>query len=174
MNNLKRIRELYGATQDAVASAIGVNRVTVANWENGNSMPTSSNRERLSLYYGVGPEYFFEKNLDANVRQMIINCSVHAKKVVEQSAGKKSKEEEFRRAFESLTFSDAMRDYMLSMKMLLAVAERGGTDELKTALLINEKMGARLKIIVSLKEGEEKEDTPSLRELMTQLKFGDS
>ena len=39
MNNLKEIRELYGSTQEAVASAINVNRVTVANWENGNSNP---------------------------------------------------------------------------------------------------------------------------------------
>lgn len=62
---------------------------------------------------------------------------------------------------------------MISMKVLLAVAEKGSTEELKTALLINEKMGARLKMIVSLKEAEEEEDTPSLRELMNQLKFGD-
>lgn len=173
MNNLKLIRELYGATQDAVASAIGVNRVTVANWENSNSLPSNSNKEKLSLYYGIGPEYFFDLALDANIRQMVIECGTHARQVVEQSAGRKNKENDFRSAFESILFSDAMRDYMISMKVLLAVAEKGSTEELKTALLINEKMGARLKMIVSLKEAEEEEDTPSLRELMNQLKFGD-
>ena len=44
MNNLKEICELYGSTQKAVASAINVNRVTVANWENGNSTASSSNQ----------------------------------------------------------------------------------------------------------------------------------
>ena len=34
MNNLKKIREIYGATQEHVANALGVNRVTIANWEN--------------------------------------------------------------------------------------------------------------------------------------------
>ena len=35
MNNIKIIREIYGATQEQVAQAIGVNRVTVSNWEVG-------------------------------------------------------------------------------------------------------------------------------------------
>ena len=48
MNNLRIIRELYGATQEQVAQAINVNRVTVANWENGTSVASSSNREKLS------------------------------------------------------------------------------------------------------------------------------
>ena len=38
MNNLKLIREIYGATQEQIAEAIGVNRVTVANWEIGASV----------------------------------------------------------------------------------------------------------------------------------------
>ena len=35
INNLKQIREIYGATQEQIARALSVNRVTVANWENG-------------------------------------------------------------------------------------------------------------------------------------------
>ena len=38
INNLRQIREIYGATQEQVAKAIAVNRVTVANWEAGNSV----------------------------------------------------------------------------------------------------------------------------------------
>ena len=59
MNNLKEIREIYGATQEVVAAAINVNRVTVANWENGNSVASGSNQEKLSIYYGIGPEFFY-------------------------------------------------------------------------------------------------------------------
>ena len=59
MNNLKIIRELYGATQEQVAKAINVNRVTVANWENGTSVASSSNQEKLSFYYGIGSEFFY-------------------------------------------------------------------------------------------------------------------
>ena len=31
-NNFKQIREIYGATQDEVSKAIGVNRATVSQW----------------------------------------------------------------------------------------------------------------------------------------------
>ena len=50
MNNLKEIREMYGATQEEIASAIGVNRVTVANWELGKSTPSSANQEKSVLW----------------------------------------------------------------------------------------------------------------------------
>ena len=62
-NNLKQIREIYGATQEQIAEAISVNRVTVANWEAGNSVASGSNREKLSIYYGIGPEFFYDKEL---------------------------------------------------------------------------------------------------------------
>lgn len=68
INNLRQIREIYGATQEQVAKAIAVNRVTVANWEAGNSIASSANREKLSLYYGIGPEYFMI-NLSMRMRR---------------------------------------------------------------------------------------------------------
>ena len=61
MNNLKKIREIYGATQEHVANAVGVNRVTIANWENGSSLASATNREKLSIFYGIGPEFFYDK-----------------------------------------------------------------------------------------------------------------
>ena len=74
MNNLKQIRELYGATQEQIAQAINVNRVTVANWENGTSVASSSNQEKLSIYYGIGPEYFYEKELDEVAKKIVTSC----------------------------------------------------------------------------------------------------
>ena len=49
INNLKQIREIYGATQEQIARALSVNRVTVANWENGSTTASSANREKMSM-----------------------------------------------------------------------------------------------------------------------------
>ena len=166
MNNLKQIRELYGATQEQIASAINVNRVTVANWESGNSVAFSSNQERLSIYYGVGPEYFYEKELDETARQILLNTAAKAREIVVKSDGKKNKEEDFRHTFERLTFQEAMGRYMLSMKLLLATADSGELSKLKTASLINKKMGDRLEAIIKLREDEAVSGGPSLFELL--------
>ena len=62
MNNLKSIREIYGITQDEIATAINVNRATISNWENSDEKRASNaNLEKLSLFYGIGPEYFYEQ-----------------------------------------------------------------------------------------------------------------
>ena len=70
-NNLKQIREIYGATQEQIAEAISVNRVTVANWESGNSVASGSNREKLSIYYGIGPEFFYDKELTEDAKEYL-------------------------------------------------------------------------------------------------------
>lgn len=166
MNNFKQIRELYGATQEQIASAISVNRVTVANWESGSSVASSSNQEKLSIYYGIGPEYFYEKELDETARQLLLNSAAKAREVVAKSDGKKNKEEDFRQTFENLTFQEAMSRYMFSMKLLLATADSGELSKLKTASLINKKMGDRLEAIIKLREAEDNSDGPSLFELL--------
>lgn len=169
MNNLKQIRELYGATQEQISSAINVNRVTVANWESGNSVASSSNQEKLSIYYGIGPEYFYEKELDETARQILLNIAAKAREIVAKSDGKKNKEEDFRRTFENLTFQEAMSRYMLSMKLLLATADSGELGKLKTASLINKKMGDRLEAIIKLREEEVASEGPSLYELLGEV-----
>lgn len=169
MNNLKQIRELYGATQEQIASAINVNRVTVTNWENGNSIASSSNQERLSIYYGIGPEYFYEKELDDTARQALLGTAAKARELVAKSDGKMNKEEDFRRTFESLTFQEAMSRYMLSMKLLLVTADSGELSKLKTASLINKKMGDRLEAIIKLREAENASEGPSLFELLGEV-----
>lgn len=168
MNNLKQIREIYGATQEQIAEALAVNRVTVANWESGNSTASSGNREKLSIYFGIAPEYFYEKELDDIAKQLIINTAAKAKSLTEQSSGKLNKEADFHEFFESLTFQDAMDRYMISMKMLLATADSGKLQKLKTASLINKKMGERLDAIIELREKEATSDEPSLFALLNE------
>lgn len=169
MNNLKQIRELYGATQEQIAQAINVNRVTVANWESGTSVASSSNREKLSIYYGIGPEYFYEKALDDEARQLVLDTSARAQELAKESEGKRVKEQDFQKMFESITFKQAMEQYMFSMKMLLATADSGELDKLKTAALINKKMGARLDAIIDLREQEANSDEPSLFDLIERV-----
>lgn len=169
MNNFKQIRELYGATQEQIASAINVNRVTVANWESGSSVASNSNRERLSIYYGIGPEYFYEKELDEIARQNLLNTAAKAREIVAKSEGKKSKEEDFSQIFENLTFQEAMSRYMFSMKLLLATADSGELSKLKTAFLINKKMGDRLDAIIKLREAEVDAGEPSLFDLLGEV-----
>ena len=169
MNNLKLIRELYGATQEQVATAINVNRVTVANWENDNSVASNSNQEKLSLYYGIGPEFFYKKDLSDDARQLIIDTSAKARRIVEASEGTRNKENDFHKAFESITFKEAMQQYMFSMKLLLATADQGEIDKLETALLINEKMGSRLESVIALRKDEMNNGEPSLKELLDKI-----
>lgn len=170
MNNLKLIRELYGATQEQVATAINVNRVTVANWENGSSVASNSNQEKMSIYYGIGPEYFYKKELDALAQQAVMDTSAKAREIVEETKGTRNKEDDFHRMFETMSFSKAMRRYMFSMKMLLATADDGDLDKLRTALQINRKMGNRLESLISLREEEAHSGEPSLGELLEQIK----
>ncbi len=169
MNNLKQIREIYGSTQEEIASAINVNRVTVANWENGLSKVSSGNQEKLSIYYGIGPEYFYEKDLSDEVKSMIRNTAAKAKEIEEKTNGERKKSEEFNEMFANLTFDKAMKRYMISMKMLLATADTGELEKLETAALINKKMGDRLDAIIELRKKEEASNDLSLFELMDKM-----
>ena len=169
-NNLKEIRELYGATQEAVASAINVNRVTVANWENGNSTASSSNQEKLSIYYGIGPEFFYEKELTEEAKELVLKTSAHARELVKKSNGTCSKENDFHEMFEALSFSEAISRYVISMKLLLATTDKADLEKLKAAALVNEKMGKRLQAIIEMREAEEADpEQKSLFDLIEEI-----
>lgn len=168
-NNLKRIREIYGATQEQIARALSVNRVTVANWESGSTVASNANREKMSIYYGIGPEFFYEQELSEDAKQQILRTAEKERNVVKQSDGHKNKQEDFQRMFRELTFDRIMQDYMISMKMLLAKADDADMDKLRTALTINQKMGKRLESIIKLREEEDGAGDISLLELMEQL-----
>lgn len=166
INNLKQIREIYGATQEQIARALSVNRVTVANWENGSTTAFSANREKMSIYYGVGPEFFYEQELTEQAKQAIRQTAEREQAIVSQSNGKDNKPEDFHELFETVSFSRVMQDYMITMKILLAKVDDADLDTLRTALTINQKMGRRLAAIVSLREEEERSGDVPLTELM--------
>lgn len=48
-----------GMSQEAVASAVGANRVTVSRWENGSAVPTLVKGLRLAEVLGVDPFELF-------------------------------------------------------------------------------------------------------------------
>lgn len=54
---LRSLRERAGATQDEVAEACDISRVTLARYENGSRMPVIKNAARLAKYYGVKTDY---------------------------------------------------------------------------------------------------------------------
>lgn len=172
INNLKEIREIYGATQEQIARALSVNRVTVANWESGSTVASNANREKMSMYYGIGPEFFYEQELTDEVRQLLKRTAEKERAVVSQSEGHKNKQEDFQKMFRELTFDRVMKDYMMTMKMLLAKADEADLDKLRTALTINKKMGNRLESIIKLREEEDEADGMSLFDLMERLNEG--
>lgn len=169
VNNLKQIREIYGATQEQIARALSVNRVTVANWENSSTTASSANREKMSMYYGIGPEFFYEQELTDEIKQLIRRTAEREQDIVSQSNGKESKPEDFHDLFEALSFDRVMRDYMMTMKILLAKVDDADLDTLRTALTINRKMGKRLEAIIKLREEEEETGEATLFDLMEQL-----
>ena len=168
-NNLKQIREIYGATQEQIARALSVNRVTVANWENGSTMASSANREKMSMYYGIGPEFFYEQELTEQVKLMIRQTAEKERAIVSQSEGKENKPEDFHQLFEAISFDSVMQDYMMFTKLLLAKADDTDLETLRTALVINKKMGKRLEVIVNLREEEESNGDVPLADLLNSL-----
>ena len=172
INNLKLIREIYGATQEQIARALSVNRVTVANWESGSTVASNANREKMSMYYGIGPEFFYEQALSEEAKQQIMRTAERERAVVSQSEGHKNKQEDFQKMFRKLTFDRVMQDYMISMKMLLAKADEADLDKLRTALTINQKMGKRLEVIINLRMEEDETGELTLFDLMEQITEG--
>lgn len=83
-----------------------------------------------------------------------------------------SKEEAFGKLFESLTFSQALSTYTLATKMMMATADQGKLDKLKTAYQINQKIGRRLEMMIQLRE-EEDEEGESLHELLKEVETTD-
>lgn len=172
-NNLKQIREIYGATQEEISKAININRATISNWETGTSKASSASLEKLSLFYGIGPEFFYDKEVDNVVKEMLALNSKKAIEIEIQSNGKHKKVDEFNELFSDITFNTAIKKYMFAMKMLLANADNGELKDLKIACEINKKMGSRLEAFVKLREQEEKakreKDENTLYDLMDSL-----
>lgn len=140
-NNLKQIREIYGATQEQIARALSVNRVTVANWESGSTIASNANREKMSIYYGIGPEFFYEQELTEEAKEQILQTAAKERAIVKESSGRKNKQEDFERMFRDISFSKAMRNYMVSMKILLAKADEADMDRFVLHCLSTKRWG---------------------------------
>ncbi len=143
MNNLKYMREIYGATQEDIANRLDVSRVSISNWENGAGGKMSRvNQEKLSTLYGLGPEYFYEKEIDADAKAIIIETRNKAR-YAEQEFDMQ-KEERLQSLFKTYSFKDAVENYMYAMKLVIALADNCSLHELELAYKINEQMSKRL------------------------------
>lgn len=164
MNNMKLIREIYGATQNDIANVIGVSRVTLSKWEKDTENKVShAILEKLSLFFGIGPECFYDIELDDKRKQLIIEASMKAKEI--DSSNDIKKEDKFKELFLNTTFDEAISKYMFAMKVLLALSDEGKVEDLEIVSKINEKMNKRLQAIIELK----KEDNDSINDLIEKL-----
>lgn len=156
-NNMKKIREIYGATQDEIAKVANVNRSTVSQWENGLIKASNTKLEKLSLFYGIGPESFYELSEIDDIRKDILRKNAKREKEIEAaSEAKRNKADEFKQMLESVSFDEARSRFMFSMKMLLATADSGELEDLKVAYQITQKMAKRLYAFIQIREDEEK------------------
>ena len=156
-NNMKKILEIYGATQEEIAKVAGVNRSTVSQWETGSMKASSSKLEKLSIFYGIGPECFYElPDIDDIRKNMLIESAKKEKEFRASSENKRNKVDEFAKMLQSLSFNEARARFMLAMKLLLSTADDGKLDELELAYEINQKMAKRLEAIISIRKDEEK------------------
>ena len=156
-NNMKRIREIYGATQEEIAKVAGVNRSTVAQWESGAITASNTKLEKLSLFYGLGPECFYDiPEIDEQRRNMLVDSARKAREIEIASENRRNKADEFNQLLESISFIEARNRFMFSMKLLLATADDGELEDLKVAHQITKKMEKRLDAFIRIREEEEK------------------
>ena len=156
-NNMKKIREIYGATQDEIAQVAGVNRSTVSQWETGATKASNTKLEKLSMFYGIGPECFYEiPDIDDVRKDMLIDAAKREKEIEEASKNKRNKASEFAKIIETISFTEARSKFTFSMKMLLATADHGELEDLKVAYQVTQKMAKRLEAIIAIREEEEK------------------
>ena len=169
-NNFKRIREIYGATQDDIAKVAGVNRSTVSQWETGTIRASNSKLDKVSIYYGIGPECFYDlPEIDDARREMLVANAKKEKEISEASNNTRNKADEFSKMLESMTFKQARHRFMYSMKMLLALADDGDLQDLKVAYEITQKMSRRLAAIIEIREEEEKNKEENNQETLRDL-----
>jgi transcriptional regulator with XRE-family HTH domain len=71
INNIKKIRQMYGATQEEVAKAIKINRSTISQCENGVIKASSASLEKLAMFYGISPNSFYEISDIEDIRKDI-------------------------------------------------------------------------------------------------------
>lgn len=169
MNNIKLIREIAGVSQEEIAKVLGCNRVTISNWENDNSKPSLANREKMSIYFGVGPEYFYDKEIGDMEKRMIIDVADRKRNA--QNATLVEPSEKFGQMMDSVTFSEALQQYASFFKVMLAKAEDVDLETLELAYQVSLKLGNRLGALVEIRKQEEDEvnGSGSLKEILDNI-----
>lgn len=66
-DKLKQLRKKEGITQKNLANQIFISRSVIAKYENGFSMPTKENAEKLANYFGVKLNYLIDENEQINL-----------------------------------------------------------------------------------------------------------
>lgn len=66
--------------------------------------------EKLSLYYGIGPEYFYEQPLDETAREMLIESAKRQKELEAKEDSHHNKAEEFHQLLSNISFDKAIQE----------------------------------------------------------------
>ena len=75
-DNLSRLREQKGLTQQELAEELGVSRQAVSQWESGRTFPSMEKQLALSRLYGVSPEALYWED---TARGHLTNSRAHAR-----------------------------------------------------------------------------------------------
>lgn len=67
MNNIKKMRDAKGLTQNELSSLLKVSQSTVAMWETGESMPRASLLPKISAALGCSIDDLFKSESDQKV-----------------------------------------------------------------------------------------------------------
>ena len=60
--------------------------------------------KKLSMYFGIGPEFIYDKALSEDAKKGDFVCGEYSREVTDKDGDELSKEEVLSRAFESVTF----------------------------------------------------------------------
>ena len=63
-NNIKKFREFKGLSQDQVSEFLGINRVTLSNFETGAKLPDLNTLNKISDLFGIELDSLLEENVD--------------------------------------------------------------------------------------------------------------
>ncbi len=162
-NNLKYMREVYGCTQDEIATRLGVSRVSISNWENGaGGRMSRANQEKLARLYGLGPEYFYDKPIDQEAKRLITTSREKVEATQRLFGDKKDNDIKKDQQGDNYNFKDAVETYMNAMKNVIGLAENCNMEELELAIKINEQLNKRFQSAFNkrknvIKQGDEVE-----------------
>lgn len=74
-DRLTELRERQGKTQEAVAEACNISRVTLARYENGTREPVAKNVSKIAQYYGVTVDYLLGREDPQAYPALVVDIS---------------------------------------------------------------------------------------------------